>query len=77
MRRKVRIWSHLLNKSLMEIFVFCTVWNGKQTFCRINRGVFREFSNIYDGTSCENSYKRHLAFSYFSQTSSIIDNGNL
>ena len=25
-RRKLRIWSHLLKKSLMENFVFCAVW---------------------------------------------------
>ena len=25
--RKVRIWPHLLNKSLMENFVFCAVCN--------------------------------------------------
>ena len=24
-RRKLRIWSHLLKKSLMEIFIFCAV----------------------------------------------------
>ena len=24
-RRKLRIWSHLLNKSLMENFIFCSV----------------------------------------------------
>ena len=24
-RRKMRIWSHLLNKSLMENFIFCAV----------------------------------------------------
>ena len=25
-RRKLRIWSHLLKKSLMENFIFCAVW---------------------------------------------------
>ena len=25
-RRKPRIWSHLLKKSLMENFIFCAVW---------------------------------------------------
>ena len=29
-RRKLRIWSHLLKKSLMENFVFCAVY----IFCR-------------------------------------------
>ena len=24
--RKLRIWSHLLKKSLMENFIFCAVW---------------------------------------------------
>ena len=24
-RRKLRIWSHVLKKSLMKIFIFCTV----------------------------------------------------
>ena len=27
MNRKLRIWSHLLKKSLMETFVFCAVCN--------------------------------------------------
>ena len=35
-RRKLRIWSHLLEKSLMENFIFCAVWmakaNGKVHF---------------------------------------------
>ena len=26
MRRKLRIWSHLLKKSLMENFIFCAVY---------------------------------------------------
>ena len=26
-RSKLRIWSHLLKKSLMENFIFCTVYN--------------------------------------------------
>ena len=26
-RRKLQIWSHLLNKYLMENFIFCIVWN--------------------------------------------------
>ena len=25
-RRKLRIWSHLLKKSLMENFIFCPLW---------------------------------------------------
>ena len=25
-RRKLRIWSHLLEKSIMENFIFCTVF---------------------------------------------------
>ena len=28
-RRKLRIWSHLLKKSLMENFIFCVVYNNK------------------------------------------------
>ena len=30
-RRKLRIWSHLLKKSLMENFTFCAV--KRETFC--------------------------------------------
>ena len=26
-RRNLRIWLHLLEKSLMESFIFCAVWN--------------------------------------------------
>ena len=25
-RRKLRIWSHLVKKSLMENFIFCALW---------------------------------------------------
>ena len=25
-RKKLRIWSHLLNKFFMENFIFCEVW---------------------------------------------------
>ena len=28
MRRFLRIWSHLLEKSSMENFIFCAVWYG-------------------------------------------------
>ena len=30
-RRSFPIWSHLLNKSLMENFIFCVVWSQQQT----------------------------------------------
>ena len=29
-RRKLRIWSHLLKKSLMENFIFCAVTNTRK-----------------------------------------------
>ena len=29
MRRKLRIWSHLQNNSLMENFIFCAVYHGE------------------------------------------------
>ena len=29
-RRKLRIWSHLLNKSLMENFIFCAVFKARK-----------------------------------------------
>ena len=32
--RKLRIWPHLLTKSLMENFIFCAVWTG---------GIFQHF----------------------------------
>ena len=30
-RRKLRIWSHSLKKSLMENFILCAVWNKKKS----------------------------------------------
>ena len=40
-RRKLRIWSHLLKKSLMENFIFCAVNNndnGDNKYKNINNG---------------------------------------
>ena len=31
-RSFLRIWSHLLKKSLMENFIFCAVWKSKKNF---------------------------------------------
>ena len=36
-RRKLRIWSYLLKKSLMEIFIFCAVMPLSQMINEINR----------------------------------------
>ena len=50
MRRKLRIWSHLLKKSLMENFIFCTVlWcNKKKTFQRAGgKDSFKVTNNTY------------------------------
>ena len=44
-RRKLRIWSHLLKKSLVENFIFCAVMYGKVVK---RRDVFRNLSIIYD-----------------------------
>ena len=43
--RKLRIWSHLLNKSLMENFIFCAVTCMKnfQPYCR---KLFWTFSDV-------------------------------
>ena len=32
--KKLRIWSHLQNKSLMENFIFCAVWSKKNSSVR-------------------------------------------
>ena len=37
--RKLRIWSHLLQKSLMENFIFCAV--GKMNLILIERPISR------------------------------------
>ena len=34
-RRKLRIWSHLLKESLMENFIFCTVLNTPELYERL------------------------------------------
>ena len=44
-RRKLRIWSHLLKKSLMKNCIFCAV-------------VFMTLPNIYNGVFCENIENR-------------------
>ena len=51
--KKLRIWSHLLKKSLMENFIFvqCLLLRC-YLICRC---VFRKLSNIYDGFFCEDS----------------------
>ena len=38
MRRKLRIWSHLLKKSLMENFIFCTEFS---RFSQDNQKCYR------------------------------------
>ena len=35
-RRKLRIWSHLLEKSLMEKFIFCALWHGERRIRKCN-----------------------------------------
>ena len=44
-RRKLRIWSHLLEKSLMENFVFCAVHIAKQFACTFYIKVYYYISN--------------------------------
>ena len=39
-RRKLRIWSHLLKKSLMENFIFCVVYNNKFGIADSNQMIF-------------------------------------
>ena len=42
----VRVWSHLLKKSLMENFIFCVVLEAHWTHCR-NRLVTSDLYDIY------------------------------
>ena len=35
-RRKLWMWSHLLEKSLMEKFIFCALWHGERTIRKCN-----------------------------------------
>ena len=49
-RRKLRIWSHLLKKSLMENFIFCAVFGGY--FCFILKNCtykFQNFNQLHEG----------------------------
>ena len=41
-RRKLRIWSHLLKKSLMENFIFCAVWGNRSSLAYYKKGGFRD-----------------------------------
>ena len=59
-RRKLRIWSHLLKKSLLENFIFVqyliVLWIAYLGFLVVHLGFFiRTMSYVYDGTFRENS----------------------
>ena len=41
-RRKLRIWSHLQKKSLMENFIFCAVSGNRSSFAYYEEGGFRD-----------------------------------
>ena len=45
-RRKLRIWSHLLKKSLMENFIFCSV-NITQLNAKINQKLMNSSTNSF------------------------------
>ena len=55
-RRKLRIWSHLLKKSLMENFIFCT--------------VTMEWRKRFFGRN--SAEKQHIAYSIYSNYRSIV-----
>ena len=58
-RRKLRIWSHLLKKSLTENFIFMQcIWLAN------HRNVFRIQCNTYDVVFCENC-EQLKAVNYF------------
>ena len=40
-RRKLRVWSHLQKKSLMENFIFCAVRITRETFAIMHQAAVR------------------------------------
>ena len=62
-RRKLRIWSHLLKKSLMENFIFCAV-NAVRLesykSIKISKHLFNKFSNIVKKKNTP--YKKHFIY---------------
>ena len=49
-RRKLRIWSHLLKKPLMENFIFCVEWK-TSFFVLVVKTLLRLFERIPLGAS--------------------------
>ena len=48
-RSFLRIWSHLLKKSLIKYFIFCAMWGDPDSFfILISRNLFYRFFNIVD-----------------------------
>ena len=48
-RRELRIWSHLLKKSLMENFIFCAVWFKAMWLSKANtfKKYFKEHVKLF------------------------------
>ena len=61
-RSFLRIWTHLLKKSLMEIFFFCAVKfrNQNTGYCGKNLGSFSLFSVDRNVTERKKSWDAHL-----------------
>ena len=65
-RRKLRIWSHLLKKSLIENFIFCAV---KCLFFKCNLQDATEFSEVYIGRIYQiTSYMKFRVFQLISHS---------
>ena len=43
--RKLRIWSHLLKKSLMKNFIFCVVYKNRKSYYK-NGGSYKKGNNF-------------------------------
>ena len=60
--RKLRIWSHLLKKSLMENFIFCAVLD---TRCKLDvRKIFLETSNLNPSSMGRTSHSKNKSYNY-------------
>ena len=65
-RRKLRIWSHLLKKSLIENFIFCAV---KCLLFKCNLQDTTEFSEVYIGGIYQiTSYMKFRVFQLISHS---------
>ena len=74
MRSFLRIWSHLLKKSLMENLIFCAVKTWSRDACRVFLELIKKHGKAWGVTySCLSAFsRRHHGLLEFSRCNGII-----